>query len=71
MQAAVRKLINISDTFFITDTTREGLFRDRFATLSFPTTLIFTIHTTLNSRVDFYGGRKAGEPGEKPSWQGK
>ena len=29
------------------------------------------MHTTLNSHVDFYGGRKTGEPGEKPSWQGR
>jgi hypothetical protein len=33
-----------------------------------PTALIFTIHTTLNSHVDSYGGRKTGE---KPSRQGR
>jgi hypothetical protein len=29
-------------------------------------------HTTLTTHhVEFYGGRKTGEPGEKPSWQGR
>ena len=29
------------------------------------------MHTTLNSHVDFYGGRKTGEPGENPRGKGE
>jgi Tfp pilus tip-associated adhesin PilY1 len=29
------------------------------------------IRSNWNLSVDFYGGRKTGEPGKKPSWQGR
>ena len=38
-----------------------------FSPYTLLTTFEYSVHTTLNSHVDFYGGRKTGEPGEKPS----
>jgi len=35
------------------------------------TTFQYSIHTTFSSLVRFYGGRKTGVPGEKPSKQGR
>ena len=39
-----------------------------FSPYALLTTFKYSVHTTLNSHVDFYGGRKTGEPGENPSW---
>jgi hypothetical protein len=45
----------------------EGLFRDRFAPLSSPTTLMF--YNSHNTQLTCWFLRR--EPGEKPSWQGR
>ena len=39
----------------------------RFAPHTLPLHSVFTEHNT-HSHVGFYGGRKTGEPGEKPLW---
>ena len=39
----------------------------RFTPHTLPLHSVFTAHNT-HSHVGFYGGRKTGEPGEKPSW---
>ena len=47
-----------------------ALIGDTFHSHTLPPRYI-SMHTTLNYHVGFYGGRKTGEPAEKPSWQGR